>query len=355
MSNESENILTNLCNDNGDFKVLPSCMKYKKLDEENNINACEEECKKCKEDICKECKECKECIECNQENYKETCEKICHRLIKLSTILSDESSLGNRCSYFNYWTYEQLWKKYNSSSSSNSSTQINTCVLNALHKLIWSINESDNVKNNPCYFYFDGTFSDWKNEKYLHDYFKNHDHIKSNGGSNNDESKYCKYVTSILTLYEKYSSYCCTYFFFGHYWDHCPNFYKCNKDYSPYKLLNKLKCHGELPPYPEKLVQSSAIDFYVILKSQMSKFKKLTYDSFYVTTSILFTVLAIFYLIFLFYKFTPLGSFIDRKSHKKKQIKNNFQENSKQKLPSRKLQRGHGNDRKKKIYISYNS
>ncbi|GAW79205.1 variable surface protein [Plasmodium gonderi] len=347
MSTEAVNYLESLCNDNGKTTQLPSCEKYKKFNDENNWNECKE---------CKECQECKEgnCIEKLPENYREPCKKICNGLKKLSTILKDEKSIPDRCSYYNYWTYEQLWKD----SKNSSNIKLDPSVSSILQKLIWCINRGNCAKENPCYFYFDGTFDEWKKEKYMHDYFKNHDNIKNeNKPDESENGKYCNYVTSIVPIYENYLTDCCTYFFFGYHWDHCPKYFKCKKDLNPYNLLKKLNCSNmSLPEYPERLVQSLTIDFHAILKSRIKVIKGIILDPFYIITLFAFSVLGILFFFFVFYKFTPLRSLVHKNTNKNKEMKHNFHKNSKYKTQPRKLQPGHGNDRKKKkINIAYNS
>ncbi|GAW79400.1 variable surface protein [Plasmodium gonderi] len=355
------------------------------MNEENLV-----ECKKVinNEQLCTEYKQCIEDIDKEKlkDNYIEPCKKICKGVIKLSIILSSETNLRDKCSYFSYWAYKELWNVTNG----NSNNKLDPCVSDILQKVIWTINYYD-AKDNPCYFYFDEDFNAWKNEKYLHDYFKNCSQIKSNlGESKNDVSKkeeYCKYIGNIAPLYKDYLGYCCTYFFLhGNFWDKCPNFFNCDKQYNPYNMLKELDCKDQLKDFSEGLIDVLEIDRDVIEKSKETRLSRrgrstekqemkvpfrishpvttnslikddisLTSDPIYVTILFSYTILGMFFLFFLFYKFTPLGSLINRKTIKKKQMNRNFQENSKRKLPSRKLQQVQGNTRKKRISIAYNS
>ncbi|GAB69437.1 hypothetical protein PCYB_001850 [Plasmodium cynomolgi strain B] len=189
----------------------------------------------------------------------------------------------------------------------------------------------------------------------MHDYFKNFDHLKDKTKDKLEDKKYCEYVSAIASLYKDYLSECCTYFFFGHHWDHCANFFKCDKDLNPYKLLKEFNCGGEfLPQYPESLVQSLIIDRSVILRSRKIGCRGLTCDPFYMTILFAFLVLGIFYLSFFLYKFTPLGSMVNRKERKKQEMNRYFEEKDEHKPPPKKLQQGQANASKKRIKIAYN-
>ncbi|GAB65938.1 VIR-like CYIR protein [Plasmodium cynomolgi strain B] len=316
---------------NDDFKELPSCEKYKKLDDALQNNT--ESDNYCKCICCVDCSDygehVKNCckngvtnnctVNCNggctketskvilTEKYRKPCNNICKISIKLSTILSNENNIRERCSYYNYWAFEQLWKESNtnsdSSPNSNVKNSLTDCDMVILQKIIGGINCKNDVNHESCYFYFDGTFSEWKKEKYMHDYFKNFDHLKEKTKIKPENKKYCEHVSAIAPLYIDYLSECCTYFFFGYHWDHCPNFFKCDKNLNPYKLLKEFNCSGEsLPQYPESLVQSLIIDRSVILRSRKRGCRGLTCDPFYMTILLAFIVLGIFYVFFFLYK-----------------------------------------------------
>ncbi|KNA00218.1 hypothetical protein PVNG_05386 [Plasmodium vivax North Korean] len=341
---------------NGEFEDLPSCEQYKSLNSElekitDGDNYCKCICcgdcsdngeyvkKLCKEDGTNKCSvNCKD--GCTQEKrkltltkeYREPCKNICNISKKISTILSNEKNIHDRCSYYNYWALEKLWKISDTNSDSspnpNAKNSLTHCDIAILQKIIRGINCRDDANDKPYYFYFDGTFNEWKSEKYMHDYFKNFDHLRSKLMVGNPENeKYCKYVSAIAPLYKDYLNECCTYFFFGYYWDHCPNFFKCKRDLNPYKLLKELNCKFEsLPEYPESLLQSLAIDRDVILRSRIKGCRGLACDPFYMTVLFGFSVLGILLLFFFFYKFTPLGSKANRKERMKREMNHHFEE-----------------------------
>ncbi|CAG9480857.1 unnamed protein product [Plasmodium vivax] len=350
------NYLENLCDKNEYPNDLPSCKQYKKLNDELNNNTDNDNYCKCmccvncsdnEEDV-KNC--CKNGVTSNfvvncegdcakkprkatlTNEYKKFCNNICNKLIKLSTILKDKNKIGDRCSYYNYWALEELWKIPDTNSVSNTNSNVKNsftyCEKIILQKVIEGINRKNVVKNEPCKFYFDGTFNEWKNEKYMHDYFKNVDHLKGKTTVGNPKNKdYCEYVSKIASLYNDYLSECCTYFFFGYYWDHCPKFFKCNKDLNPYKLLKAFNCSDALlTKYPESLLQSLAIDRDVILRSRIKGCRGLACDPFYMTVLFGFSVLGILLLFFFFYKFTPLGSKANRKERMKREMNHHFEE-----------------------------
>ncbi|KMZ81201.1 hypothetical protein PVIIG_02683 [Plasmodium vivax India VII] len=350
------NYLENLCDNNEYPNDLPSCEQYKELNDglnsnTDNDNYCNGICckdysyngenvnKLCKKDVTNTCRvnfydiDTKEIHNATlTDKYKEPCKKICKKLIKLSTILDDVNNIRDRCSYYNYWALEQLWKtsgtNFDSSPNSNEKNSLTYSDIVILQAVIRGINCKDNVKDKPCCFYFDGTFNEWKKEKYMHDYFKNVDHLRSKHKVGNTENeKYCEYVSKIASLYKDYLSECCTYFFFGYYWDHCPNFFKCNSDLNPYKLLKELNCSDKwLTEYPESLLQSLAIDRDVILRSRIKGCRGLACDPFYMTVLFGFSVLGILLLFFFFYKFTPLGSKANRKERMKREMNHHFEE-----------------------------
>ncbi|GAB69419.1 hypothetical protein PCYB_001670 [Plasmodium cynomolgi strain B] len=302
---------------------------------------------------------CKFCC-CNDkvlsDIYKEPCKNICKILIKLSTIMSNENNIRDRCSYYNYWAFEQLWKisDTNSVSNSNVKNSLTDCDKAILQKVIQNINRRDDVKNEPCYFYFDGTFSEWKKEKYMHDYFKNYGHLIEKDTVKPEDKKYCEHISAIAPLYIDYLSECCTYFFFGYHWDHCPNFFKCDKNLNPYKLLKEFNCNSEsIPENSDSLVQSLTIDRHVILRSRKRGGRGLTCDPFYMTILLAFIVLGIFYVFFFLYKFTPLGSMVNRKERKKQEMNRHFQEQDNHKPPPKKSPQDQESTSKKRIKIAY--
>ncbi|CAI7719818.1 Plasmodium vivax Vir protein, putative [Plasmodium vivax] len=355
MSNGTLSYLEKLCDQNEDFKKLPSCEQYKKLNDglnsnTDNDNYCNGICsgnysykeedvnKLCKKDVTNTCRV--NCYDIDTKKprkatltneYKKFCKNICNKLIKLSTTLKDEKNIRDRCSYYNYLALEELWKMPDTNTVSNINSNVKNsfthCEIVTLQTVIQGINRKNVVSNEPCKFYFDGTFNEWKNERYMHDYFKNVHYLKSKTMVNPGNEKYCEYVSKIASLYENYLSECCTYFFFGYYWDHCPNFFKCNKDLNPYKLLKAFNCKDELlPEYPESLVQSLAIDRDVILRSRIEGCRGLICDPFYMAVLFGFSVLGILLLFFFFYKFTPLGSKANRKERMKKEMNHHFEE-----------------------------
>ncbi|KMZ93701.1 hypothetical protein PVMG_05285 [Plasmodium vivax Mauritania I] len=317
---------------NGEFEDLPSCEQYKSLNSElekitvndkycnsiccENCSYNDEDVKKCcTKDVTNICSgDCKGY--CTQEpskailtnEYRKFCKNICNKLIKLSTTLKDEKNIRDRCSYYNYLALEELWKMPDTNTVSNINSNVKNsfthCEIVTLQTVIQGINRKNVVSNEPCKFYFDGTFNEWKNDKYMHDYFKNVDHLKEKTTVSNPKSeKYCNYLSAIAPLYEKYLSECCTFFFFGYYWDHCPNVFKCKRDLNPYKLLKAFNCKDELlPEYPEGLVQSLTIDRDFILRSQIKGCRGLICDPFYMAVLFGFSVLGILLLFFFFYK-----------------------------------------------------
>ncbi|GAW80429.1 variable surface protein [Plasmodium gonderi] len=355
-------------------KICDEVIDTNKLSECKNITD--------KDKLCQKHKECVEAIDNKilKNNNKKACNDICNGLIKSTIILKNENDFRNHCSYLSFWVYETLWK------IDTTNSVLDPCASDILQRLIFRISYKNLAMQKPCYFYLYGTFEEWKKMKYLHDYFKNHQHIMNNVSYTDSKSKYCEYVTSIVPLYKDYLRHCCTYFYHKDYWDHCPMFFNCDTTYSPYVLLKNLNCENLLNDYPEGIEYELSIDRYVkeisketestsngrlpekqekeqplsishhdIINGLIRENGSLTSDPLYVTIVCAYSVLGMFFLFFLFYKFTPLGPLIDRNMHNKKKIKRNFQENCKHKLSSTRLRQGQGSARNKRISITYNS
>ncbi|KMZ95493.1 hypothetical protein PVMG_05800 [Plasmodium vivax Mauritania I] len=75
-------------------------------------------------------------------------------------------------------------------------------VLNELNNVLYQL-------NNAYFYYFDGNFHEWDEEKYLHGFFKNYHAILGKIQNFNISSQtYCDCIYNINKIYEKYLDRC---------------------------------------------------------------------------------------------------------------------------------------------------
>ncbi|EDL42695.1 variable surface protein Vir12-related [Plasmodium vivax] len=196
---------------------LPSYKEYIKLDNEDIKDYSDDFCVKK--------------LESTKEEDIALCNKVSKHLKRLSGLPDNERKHG--CYYFQYWLYDQISKKYSADNKIN-----NKQVSDKLFDLVaTTILKSPNLE--PCRCYESGTPSVWKEEKDLHDYFKNHKDIDCTKSDKPTCEKYERYVTYINKLYEIKEYDCCD--------DDdlldplCEPYINCKSQYRPDDLLTKLK------------------------------------------------------------------------------------------------------------------
>ncbi|VUZ95530.1 PIR protein [Plasmodium vivax] len=258
---------------------------------------------------------------------KKFCAKFANNLINLSDKLKNVNSAEDRCSYFTYWTYDKILDMFDNKTNSAHFHSI----LNGLNEVLYQVNNSLPEGAKSCLFYLDGNFEKWEEEKYLHDYFKNYDKI-SKCVDNCDT--YCEYLNYIADLYSKNINKCCTCFIRPTYncINKCPTYFKCEQTYFPNYLMSKLKCENiKANETSDEVFTNRIIDLDVTRRSPLeseNSCKHLLCDPFNAFASISFAFLGIFSTLFVFYKFTPFGSWINKKSHKKKIAVEMFREDA---------------------------
>ncbi|KMZ77287.1 hypothetical protein PVIIG_05332 [Plasmodium vivax India VII] len=245
--------------------------------------------------------------------------EFCKRLSKNLSNIKDKKDRDERCSYLAYWTYDNIGKEI-------SSLTYNTLnpVINQINNLILLINTKI-LNKNTCVFYLDSNAKVWKEEKYLHDYFKYFTDIEGISViPENDQKTYCEYISNINNLYESHINHCCNYFTEDAYFSYCNKYFNCDKKYNPYVLYSKLNCTNVLPPETvfKKVEQPVAIDYYVKYitekskeRAQMLKKMGVAYfnmihaktdnilgDPFHMATLSVLILLGIFIIYFVFYK-----------------------------------------------------
>lgn len=364
------------------IKVLPSFKIYNELDE-NTDNTSNTDIK------------CDEIIEFKNGYpfFTDFCKKLAKIWKKINeTIPKDDEN--NRCLYFTYWIYDELWDTIKNNPKYISGIPAITKLLHLGLEL-----NNKNSKEPSCYYEINLNLDLWKEKKYLHGYFKNFDSIKIISNPDNDHyQSYCDYLNYIGQLYAKHIGACCTYYHKDDPVkegtvddppikdDYCPDFFKCDKQYNPYDLLSKFNCNVESSSKDkEKVFELATFDRYSkLLTKMLEKSPKISTahnvnqsrqllpvrnvdetnelknlfdivkgDFFYSATVPLFMLMGAFYLFFILYKFTPIGIWLRRRNSKKgKEVYRNFQEYEID-LPENDLDIRRTNPGRRRIQIAY--
>ncbi|CAI7721806.1 PIR protein [Plasmodium vivax] len=201
---------------------LPSYKKYKELDSVKVSNGGITFCNG---------------LEKSNERDRYFCNKVSKLLKDLSA--EPENKRKGNCHYFRHWFHEQVSKKYYEGKNIN-----NKHVYGKLFDLV-SEAVSKDPKLEPCRCYYSETNEGWKEEKDLHDYFKNFEYIKSNACNKKNCAEYLKYINYVNNLYMKYyDGYkaCCEYDTIE---PHCEPYFTCDEKYDPSALLPILKSAQE--------------------------------------------------------------------------------------------------------------
>ncbi|GAW80433.1 variable surface protein [Plasmodium gonderi] len=313
---------------------------------------------------------------------KKFCPQIAANIRKLSETLKETKSPYDRCTYLTYWAYENIMNVY----SNNLDNINNKTLINELSKVVFMAN-SELSKENQCLFYFYGDISELKNEKHLHDYFKNYSEIKDYITSIEDNNRhaYCEYLKHINELYKSYIGKCCICFSYPEQAcsEKCPKYFRCDKQYFPSDLMSTIGCQSEqIQETIEDVFKSVTLDHgiqkYTLLKSlnsntdlhqisneisQQNLYEnqyKISeqisiYDPFNDIVLSSFGILGIFLTFFVFYKFTPLGSWFYRRKYKNKNISKNIQKINPKIVKGNKSQGSLVNSQKKRIRLAYQS
>ncbi|KMZ95685.1 hypothetical protein PVMG_05829 [Plasmodium vivax Mauritania I] len=361
----------NFCqpNENNIGELSKSPKKYEDFNSEENIDI-----------YCNFCTEILP-LERDYPGINELCKKLARNLIDITKETAENNDdIKNNCEYLTHWIYDEMRKLYSSPSQSIGNIPF-------VHKLLdvgYRINET--LKNKHCRFkyYRDYSFEELKEMKKLHDFFKIYKDIDnkiSTIGSEN--SNYCEYISHIYGLYRKYIKNCCEYYYKeNHYNDNCSDYFNCDKTYDPNNLLKKLNCSSKLSDEESQKVydvatldrlaklmtekseeqskllskstsEKSQVQAELLAKSVVVKLKEqpelifkdknviitsenlfsaLLNDPFYVASLGFFGLLGIFFTLFCFYKFTPLGSNFRKKSTGNEISKNNYNQKGRKKL-----------------------
>ncbi|SBT55852.1 PIR Superfamily Protein [Plasmodium ovale wallikeri] len=314
--------------------------KYKKLDEQPIDKT-----------VCT--KYCEKCITLDEKypGIKAFCAKMASNLKNLYSIQNMGGTHLNRCSHLTYWSYDKIMNTLNSSVHNT----VDESISSELYNIMLQIN-SLLPAHEKCIYSFHGNFPKWKEEKDLHDYFENYDSLINVSSYNDTKGKHCNYVNYIYGLYKRHITDCCKCYNDPNVScdNECPNYFKCDKKYVPNNLLTKFQCQGEKSSKEEKNIFHIAMIDRIVLwitkatnaKAKLSRTSnsdapstsetiseiisettnnESLYDPFYGGMLICFVFLGILLLFFIFYRFTPIGSWFN-KNGKKEIIMQNFHE-----------------------------
>ncbi|SBT30949.1 PIR Superfamily Protein [Plasmodium ovale wallikeri] len=198
---------------------LPAYQKYSEFNNEKNITADKGVCNKLG-DV--------------DDDTMTFCKKTAIILRGLSTI-QDRDLRSERCNYFQNWFYDQIRKKFTTNGNHFNKSDIVTKLFNIVNEV-----NSKDLGSAKCMCYFIGEAESWKEEKDLHDYFKNHSDIKCEDMDKDRCQMYQDYVAYISRIYEKQNDEngCCDY---GILFQECEHYMKCEVELNPSVLLTKLK------------------------------------------------------------------------------------------------------------------
>ncbi|KAI4841547.1 uncharacterized protein MKS88_000280 [Plasmodium brasilianum] len=168
------------------------------------------------------------------------CKKIARNTDKLSNHFNKIDYIL-QCSHYRYWIYHNIKKVLGNNVNAENAKPITDKFVQAQNK----INENFNAYN--CQYDFKNDIlqrlNDMVEEKYLYDYFKNYDIIKTSDSCNRvTHNVYEGYLNYIITLYNKHKNHmgCCI----DSFWPECEDYFKCNEEFDPNKLLSTLRSNG---------------------------------------------------------------------------------------------------------------
>ncbi|KMZ81206.1 hypothetical protein PVIIG_02688 [Plasmodium vivax India VII] len=216
------------------------------------------------------------------EDFKKLCPKLTSNIKNLSETLKDTNSPDDRCTYLTYWAYEKIINIF----KSHAIHVHDKSVINALNQAVFMVNSELSSKD-KCLFSFTGNLSEWKDEKLLHDYFKNYEKISKCSTSTNgtDCKSYCDYLKHISELYSSHINKCCSCYSYPKRVcsELCPKYFKCDIGYFPSDLLYNIGCkvkeeEGEEDEENEKSYETAedvfrnvTVDLDVIKRSHIEK------------------------------------------------------------------------------------
>ncbi|SCO72131.1 Plasmodium vivax Vir protein, putative [Plasmodium vivax] len=261
------------------------------------------------------------------------------------------------CEHFYYWLSDHIWNLF----GKKKHIKDNPAAFNFLsivYRTMYRLNIPE------CLFHYNPYDSKdiLKEKKHLYYYFKYYQTIKNTitptkvGGEDN---LHCRYLNYIRDLYERYVPRCCSCFYgLKECSEYCNEYFKCDEKYYPADLLTKLGCNGEKPIKSAgeifKNVTVNTKDL-IIRRSNLTgySFGELYKDPFYRFAFSGFTLLGILSTFFVFYKFTPVGIWLNRGRSNRRDATHAMIEEHMQELSDRRGNSPKIKSQKKRIRIAY--
>ncbi|KAI4833790.1 uncharacterized protein MKS88_000210 [Plasmodium brasilianum] len=177
-----------------------------------------------------------------KQDYKEKSFELCKNVTKLLEFVFKKHTsekYKDYCSHYKNWVYQEVRNLFNESTSDSDIED----VIKKFNKL--QIELFIKHRKHDCSYRFDIKNLQGLNykvqEKYLYDYFKNYNNIKTSETCNKCKNgKYKEYLKSISVIYDDEKENCCT----PSFWD-CSNYFlSCKDDFNPSRLLSALGSNG---------------------------------------------------------------------------------------------------------------
>ncbi|SBT02572.1 PIR Superfamily Protein [Plasmodium ovale curtisi] len=120
--------------------------------------------------------------------------------------IKDKNDRKDRCEYLYYWIYDKIWKIF---SNHSGFIRDNDAVVK-LHNAGYNISSKIRMHDSYIHWNPENNFGEWKEEKYLHDFFKNSKYINCDESFDKEQcDNYFKYVFFIKGLYKRHIKSCC--------------------------------------------------------------------------------------------------------------------------------------------------
>ncbi|KMZ88969.1 variable surface protein Vir 12/22/24-like protein [Plasmodium vivax Brazil I] len=278
----------------------------------------------------------------------------------------------DRCGYLYYWIYENAWRVFGENWNKIHGNEPIDRLFNIGYTII------NELQINECFYEYDTkiSFKEWKEKKDLHDYFENYDSIENiiKSFKKEKKDKYCEHFTYIKEIYKKYIRKCCKYYDHYNYENTCSDYFKCDRIYYPNKFLCKLECSSkESVDSLSKLdknrvseeqtgsgllnseMNTNSLGRAGLQETQESIINELMKDPFYIFSLSGFTLLGTFMFFFIFYKFTPIGSRLNRSSRRQKEKKYNVNKEQRKEIVYSNSENRNINVPKGRVRIAYQS
>ncbi|SBT85767.1 PIR protein [Plasmodium malariae] len=174
--------------------------------------------------------------------HKEKYVTLCKKVSKLLKYVFDKDKLKKSkeyCSHYRNWVYQEIWNLFKEGASNNDIED----VINKFNKLQFDL--FSHYKRSDCSYRFDIKNLQGLNykveEKYLYDYFKNYNTIKTSENCNKcTNDKYKEYLKSISDIYNNWKDSCCWY---GK--SVCDNYFlSCKDEFDPSEILSAFLSKG---------------------------------------------------------------------------------------------------------------